>query len=334
MSSRIQTIIARNLAGQSTPAENAELQLWLSESLLNEQTFKEYQRVWQLTKLKEYSFDFDKAWASFEKRIQEEHQKVTSEEHPIIPISTEKLRPLRILLRVAAVFVLVFSSWYLLKNVNTPEPILITATQNTSSKLPDGTTISLNAGSKMVYDSKFAKNNREIEFNGQAFFNVAKDANNPFILEVNGVGIEVLGTAFHVFAEEDSYEVTVHLENGRLRIFPLQGNVNHEMETTLLPGEMIVYNSLNNTFVKSKYTNRNYMAWSTRELVFNNTSLVQVIKDLENAYNLDFITDTDIDTLKLTANFQDETPEAILQTLEIIFNLKFTKQDQTVRIHK
>lgn len=334
MSTRIQSIIARNLAGQSTPAENAELQEWLSKSLSNKKQFDDYQRIWKLTDLNNNNFKVDAAWSDFEKRIRENKGTVPVEA-PIVKISSRKLHPLTILVRVAAVFVLVFASWFLLQTVNDSKSVMITAEklQDNPSLLPDGTTVEMNKGSKLLHNTKFSHKNRNIEFEGQAFFNVAHDPDHPFIIKANGVGIKVLGTSFHMLAETGSHEVTVHLESGKLKIFPLNGKSSPEMETILIPGEMVVYNSESNTFVKSFFKNRNFMAWSTGELIFDNTPLKDVLNDLEIAYDINFVNEADIDALKLTANFEDESSEAILQTLEIVFNLQFTRQDDIVRIH-
>ncbi len=336
MNKRIQSILARQLAGQSTPAENAELQEWLSESLSNKKLFEDYQRIWQITDLNKTNrnFDAEVAWSNFRNRIAHDDINV-SDETPIVSISSRKLNPLTILIRVAAVFVLFFASWYLLRTVNESKSIIITAekVQEDASLLPDGTTVEMNKGSKLLHNTKFSHNNRNVEFEGQAFFNVARDPHNPFIVKANGVGIEVLGTSFHLMAETGSNEVIIHLESGKLRVFPLEGNTRPEMETILMPGEMVVYNAESKTFVKSLFNNRNFMAWSTGELVFDNAPLKDVLNDLELAYDIKFVNDADIDALKLTANFEDESSEAILQTLELVFNLQFSQQGNIVHIH-
>ena len=66
--------------------------------------------------------------------------------------------------------------------------------------LPDGTTVYLNTNSKIIFPKRFEKNKREITLKGEAFFEVTKDKNRPFIINVNEAQVEVLGTSFNILS--------------------------------------------------------------------------------------------------------------------------------------
>ncbi|MFT3902494.1 MAG: DUF4974 domain-containing protein [Niabella sp.] len=89
------------------------------------------------------------------------------------------------------------------------------ATQNgkrIKATLPDGTTVWLNAGSRLFYETDFNGATREVKLEGEAFFDVVKKAKQPFIVHVNDVAIKVLGTAFNVraYAEDNNVETTLY----------------------------------------------------------------------------------------------------------------------------
>ena len=84
--------------------------------------------------------------------------------------------------------------------------------------LPDGSKVILNAGTTITYPNAFVSKNREVEINGEAFFEVAHDAEHPFIVKANQINVEVLGTQFNVKAYEEDDWIEVSLSEGKVEV--------------------------------------------------------------------------------------------------------------------
>jgi len=84
--------------------------------------------------------------------------------------------------------------------------------------LPDSSVVWINSGSKITYNSKFAENNRKIGLVGQAFFQAAHNKKIPFVVDVNGFLVKVLGTKFDVNAYSGEKNIRVVLESGRVEL--------------------------------------------------------------------------------------------------------------------
>ena len=125
--------------------------------------------------------------------------------------------------------------------------------------LEDGTTVHLNAESELVYPSAFSKDVRTVSLVGEAYFDVAHDAGRPFVVEVDGYSIEVLGTQFNVTAYADERICRSTLVEGSVRIIPDNGR--NEEEIVLTPGEQVVHETGTDIFSVARVNTKVYTAW-------------------------------------------------------------------------
>ena len=98
------------------------------------------------------------------------------------------------------------------------EKLLSTKGSRSRSLLPDGTTVWLNAGSKLYYENDF-NGTREVRLEGEAFFDVVKQTDRPFIVHTSGIDIKVLGTAFNVKSYPEDKTVETTLYRGLVQVF-------------------------------------------------------------------------------------------------------------------
>lgn len=150
--------------------------------------------------------------------------------------------------------------------------------------LSDGTTVWLNAASKLEYPDQFAGDERRVKLVGEAFFQVAKDASKPFRIEVENTVIEVLGTSFNVNAYHK--EINTSLVEGKVKIMS-QGR-----ETYLSPGNEAII-SANKIDVQPADIQKN-TAWQRGEFVLDGSSFAEIIDQVSRWYNVEFINVGDI----------------------------------------
>jgi len=185
--------------------------------------------------------------------------------------------------------------------------------QTDSVLLADGTTVWLNRNSRLYYPEQFKGKTRQVKLEGEAFFEVAKNAGQPFIIETDHSEVRVLGTSFNVDAGSNC--TTVQVSTGKVKVRSTHSN----SETELLPNEMAVVS--NDGLEKSSITNPNYLSWKTGIFIFDNTPLNQVVEDLNRYYKKPIVLKTDKTGLFFSARFEKAKQDDIIEIIKITFNL-------------
>ena len=140
---------------------------------------------------------------------------------------------------------------------------------------------------------------------GEAYFDVAHDAGRPFVVEVNGYSIEVLGTQFNVTAYADERICRSTLVEGSVRIVPDSGRNGEEI--VLTPGEQVVHETGTDTFSVARVNTKVYTAWMDREFVFENTPLSEALRIVSRWYDFRYdITDSDLEKYTFTGQISKD----------------------------
>lgn len=161
-------------------------------------------------------------------------------------------------------------------------------------ELPDGTRVSLNASSRLVFPEVFNGDKREVYVEGETFFDVKHDALHPFIVHAGNVSMTVLGTAFNV--NTLNKDLTTTLIRGKVLVTAQNNSV------VLLPGEQSVYN--NGSLRKQQVDTRIYTAWYYGDLFFDDATLADITGTLARVYDYSFV-------------FDDPSMEAMRFTLDM-----------------
>lgn len=194
----------------------------------------------------------------------------------------------------------------------------------------DGTKVYINSDSYMRYPHKFGISERTVELKGEAYFVVAKNKNRPFVVNLNGPSIRVLGTSFNVEAYPENDDIKVNLDEGRINLKLLS-----DVEVPVSPGECVVYNK--NT--KSYRVNRNTdtgasSVWKSNVISFKDTPLDEVFSRLSRWYNVDFEVEDDIPSdLHITLVSRHTLIEKVLEDLVKISPLSFRYDEQSAKVY-
>lgn len=151
--------------------------------------------------------------------------------------------------------------------------------------LPDGTEAILNGATSIVYPERFDGNEREVVLMGEASFKVAKDKVHPFVVKSNGVSVTALGTEFNMKAYPQSRKVESTLLDGKVKVN--YGEAQNEF--VLQPSEHLVYDRTTGCATLLHPKVDDVTAWQRGELVFNNTSLCEILSELESRFSQDFV---------------------------------------------
>ncbi|MCA1757932.1 MAG: DUF4974 domain-containing protein [Bacteroidales bacterium] len=157
--------------------------------------------------------------------------------------------------------------------------------QTTEVLLADGSRVLLNSGTSITYPALFVSGEREINLSGEAFFEVAKERDNPFIVKAGKIRVTATGTSFNVDAYSDGNEINVTLVEGSVTV----KSEDEDYITTLSPGENVRTDLITGEYLKSTVDTYFYTSWQQGIITFSNRQLGEIAKDLERWYNVEII---------------------------------------------
>ena len=207
---------------------------------------------------------------------------------------TSRSRQSRPWLKVAAgiAIVAVAVSIYMLSlpEGSAPQLVVHETLQGQKSKitLPDGSTVQLNSGSRLTYeDFGTGTSTREVKIEGEAFFNVARDRNRPFVVHTATLKTTVLGTSFNVRSYAHESEVQVVVATGKVSVEnPIAGM---DSRVLMIPNEMVSYHTDEKTMTKSSGDFSDLLAWKDGRLIFYNVTIREAIPALERWYGVEIV---------------------------------------------
>ena len=200
------------------------------------------------------------------------------------------------------------------------EEVVVDKGERIQIMFQDGTKVYINSDSKLRYPKKFALNTREVFLEGEAYFVVAKNKNRPFIVNLSGPAIHVLGTSFNVQDYPENKDIVVCLDEGNINL-----TLPTEKKYPVKPGERLVYNKDNQQCTISKMNDmRRLSMWKQNVIVFKDTPLSEVIKILNRWYNVEFkVEDENVLKYVYTLTSDNTLLEKVLMDLEKIAPVKF-----------
>lgn len=171
---------------------------------------------------------------------------------------------------------------------NTMNQLVIPYGNQSKVVLSDNTVVWLNAGSRLVYPTRFEDKTREVVLIGEAFFEVAKNPDKPFVVKVSGIDIRVLGTKFNVSAYAEDNLVNTVLNEGSVAIRH-NGAKFYEKDLVISPNQMASYNKTSNDTKVSKVSAEAYSLWTKGLISFDEADFSRVIKQIERFYNISVV---------------------------------------------
>lgn len=223
--------------------------------------------------------------------------------------------------------------------------------------MPDGTLVRLNAGSRFAYTSKYGEENREVVLDGEAYFEVKKEMDHPFIVKAGNITVRVLGTSFNVKAYSHDGNIETTLLEGKIAV---QMNDDPEKKIILSPYEKLTVMNISTPVLSlpskpavpvyqgnelkykvqelacSKETNFvAETAWVQNRLVFVNEPFAAVAQKMERWYNvrIHFLNEQ-LEKEKLSGVFENESIQQALKILQLTTGFKYTVKEPDIYLSR
>ncbi len=318
-------LIGKYLAGQASQHEISELESWIKENPEHEKLFLEYKRLWIMSGFNKAndSIDVESEWKKLKSKLFAEDVKVKS------LYENTRSGIFRPLLRYAAIFItLITLAGVLYLLLSKPEMEELTATNSIiTTQLPDGSEVTLNLGSTLIYPSKFKGDTRSLKLEGDAFFKVTPDKTKAFIVQASQVVVKVLGTSFYLNAKAEQPDVQVTVSSGK---------VSFEAGTEqviLIAGEKGIFDKEKGTLDKMANEDENFISWKTKKMVFHNEKLEVVFRKIGQTYGATIkIISPEILECRLTATFDNQSLERVMEIIKATFNLEISQQEGLINV--
>lgn len=329
------SLVFKFLQGEATLAEQRIVEEWMTKNVANKKFVDTQRGLILLTTRKPVTYNVDRAWEKVQQRMALVSE-TTSPVVPVVSLYRKKIIQIASVSGIAALLVMAIGWFGVLNNMNTTHPSMLQVSSNKAvideMLLPDGTSVSLNTHSILNYPEQFAGNTREISIFGEAFFEVKPDVLQPFIIHTSGLDIRVVGTSFNVEAFPGAGFVKVAVSTGKVLVYP--SGADPENGTLLQAGETATYSQATGKVLKGVVDDLNFLSWKTGILTFRETRLADVFEALEKKYDTNFTVDNPaVLNERLTARFESETLDQVLETLALIFELKFESGDAEIIVH-
>lgn len=180
-------------------------------------------------------------------------------------------------------------------------------------QLPDGTKAWLNSCTTLEYAENYGHSNRSIYLDGEAYFEVAKNKDLPFVVKANGIDVKAIGTAFNVSAYMEDSQLTTTLFNGKVAVQPTLT----KQEVLLEPNQVAVYDKSRNKIEVVPYDKKLFAQWRGGFLSFEMMYLQDITKLLERNYNVVFRYENQgIKKLRFSGSFRNN--EDLSEILNVI----------------
>ena len=305
-------LMLKFLSDTATAEEREAMETWMVDSEENAKYIEQLKSLWANAESFSLldSIDLDQNWQGVQSKVNQ-----------------QKAGNSKIFWRIAAAVVFIVSASFLATSLlySPPEQLSITAQEQSEFTLPDGSVVTLKKGATLKYPEEF-EDERRVTFEGEAFFDVVSNPQKPFIINADDTETMVLGTSFNLKTATSHTGFELVLVEGKVSFSTPNEKV------VLTPGQRVALGP-NGLLEKTENTNRNFQAWQTGTLVFENAKMSDVFQDIGNAYNVRFeMENAAFASCTLTARYDQEDLDSILNTLEILFNTSFNKQQETILV--
>lgn len=344
-------VIVRYLDRSIDEQDSNILEEWLDESAENRRILHAIDRIWKSTEEKPQDsllnqLNLEKDWDKVANKIQTPDKEKKQARIRRFANLRKRQQIFSNLLKVAALLLVAITSAFLTlqyapqPEVQYTEPVFneigTNAGERANVELGDGTKVMLNAASKLIVPESFSSEKREVELNGQAFFDVKSDPNRPFYIHTDNAVVEVIGTSFDVRSYDDENEILVVVREGTVDLSRADEpdsrvivNEGYKGTVSVTDGHLSV-----DIFRDPEF----YFGWMDGRLIFKNTPIAEVFKHLERWYDVSVEYDASDEGLlqkELTADLKTRSIREVLNVMQMSLNIEFTMEgDDVVVISK
>lgn len=298
-------LLMKYIKGETTPEEREKVVRWLDEDPEHIHQYHSLRKLYDIS-----------LWSPIEESQPEKKQ-------------TRTLKPVWIeFLKVAAVILITFLGtkaffdWK--EDPVKMQTVIVPAGQRAELLLADGTKVWLNSRSKLKFPDRFQKDARNVELDGEGYFEVTHKEEAPFTVHTSRYDVKVLGTEFNVKAYNSKNQFETSLLKGSVEV----SNMNKSQVVRLRPDEQVI--SDGSQLIRSVILDKNYFRWKEGLLCLDDESIGGLIDKLELYYDVKIIVQqASLMKYHYSGKFRiSDGVEHVLKVLQLKHKFTYTKDEE------
>ncbi len=288
--------------------DNTEFQNWIKDDS-NLEIYNDIKNIWNATGKINYTVDVD---------VESEWKRFL-----VLKDSKVKSKGRKLYFTLSSIAASIILAIGIFIGVNNKTIVYSYSENSNHFVLPDNSEVWLNKNTTLKLDRKFGTNERFVDLNGEAFFDIQKST-KPFIIEAShGISVKVLGTSFNVKSYLNN-NVELQVVSGTVEF----ANRNQNKVVVVEKGNEVIYSSSKNIFLKENTINSNKISWHTGELNFNNEPLLQVIIMLEEYLSIEIVVPKSAHELHYSGKFSNPSANNVAEVLAKALGYNYTLTDK------
>lgn len=266
----------------------------------------------------------DAAWEKLEPLLEEDIQIQPERKH--ILFSPKLLAAAAVLLLVAAAGILFLKDYNRMLNYSTKYG------ETARIVLPDSSVVLLNGNTRLSFPKHWpSRGDREVNIDGEAYFSVKHTkTDQKFFVRMNDhSSVQVLGTEFNVSKRKE--ETRVVLSSGKIALRMETPNPGQEKVITMKPGDLVEYQTAKHTYTRKVVDPEMYSSWKSSTLVFEKTTLKEVLQQLHNTYGLNIqVEKPELMNMSVSGSAPTQNIDLLIKGLSEIFHLELIRKGDTL----
>lgn len=204
--------------------------------------------------------------------------------------------------------------------------------QKSQIVLSDGTKVWLNSDTKIKYPGNFDKNQRDVYLEGEAFFEVTKNAHQPFVVHTSGVNVKVLGTKFDVKAYSEEDQIETSLFEGKIDLLFENQQTKKLVEKEVTPGQSFIYLKSSHELTANRFPQDEIDGWKKNQLIFKDDSFNNLVRKVERWYDVKVIYDEKkFNDRRLTVElYEGERLDRLMEIIGLALSVDYKYEKGTI----
>lgn len=308
-------LILKYIKAEVSEQEKQTVEQWIRAKKENEVLFDRIKNTWERSGvlMQPVQIDKTKAWQSIQ-------QKIEQEKHTDNNLKSGKKNSVIWISGIAASIVIAVFVAFLVFNPDRGGHLVTVKTTDFTKMivLPDSSRVFINKNSVLSYPSEFDSGTRNVSLSGEAFFEVERRPEQPFVIENNNFEVRVLGTSFNVSAYPNDTNASVNVVTGKVSFAGDKGS-----STILEKGETGILNTVTHKMIKVSTANTDFLSWKTKKLEFRNEGFKEVGERLQAYFGITMeVKNERIYGCRFTGTFENPTLEEVIAILEKTLGIK------------
>ena len=339
--------LARFVAGESPSVEQEEVRAWAEQDVRHSDLLESVKETWEASGEARERWDTAAAWESVRERMEVDADAPAPARRPMLrelygstrrtpgPGSPAQLAPRYWAVAATLAAIAVGGSlglgFWAGGGTAIPavavEELITKKGERVEIRLSDGTRVTLAPESRLRVSAQPDEPTREVALVGEAYFDVASDAERPFVIVAGNTLTRVLGTEFGIRAYPGDSTIQVAVADGRVA-FRASGT--SEADAVLLrPGELGRFEVGGDQITRQAVNLDAYLGWEQGRLAFDDTPLSQVAAQLERWYGIPVrIGDASLRSRRVTASFRDQPVDEVIAVVAATLGLEYVRVGQ------